>query len=332
MPTTRRIEVPGALAHIMAHSIEQRDLFVDDSDRNDFLQRLKEGLRKTGYKCYAWTLMDNHYHLLVRTNYLPMSKLMRALNGGYAQYYNKRHKRRGYLFQNRFKSVICQDQGYASQLIKYIHLNPLRAGKVRSLEQLESYSWCGHGFLIGKPGSIGESFQDRDECLVRFGKNRLEGVNNYRSYCDDNFCFDDLKCAGKLPETNNLEIKISCKGWPAVIGDSKYVKETLEKYKKNLNRKHRVSDYPYVLKTTMKSVCNTHKIEPYALFRRGRINMVTQARASFCYLVHELELIPCSVISEYLKISIGSVSRLAKQGRKRYHKELNQIPSPNINH
>ncbi|MDG5816763.1 transposase [Chitinispirillales bacterium ANBcel5] len=325
MPTTRRIESPGALAHIMAHSIDQRELFVDDSDRNDFLQRLKEGLRKTGYKCYAWTLMDNHYHLLVRTNYLPMSKLMRALNGGYAQYYNKKHKRRGYLFQNRFKSVICQDQGYAAQLIKYIHLNPLRAGKVKSLEQLERYSWCGHGFLLGNPGSMGESFQDRDECLVRFGNDELAGVNNYKAFCDDNFCFDSLKSAGKLPEEYNMEIKISCKGWPAVIGDPHFVRNALEKYKNNLNRKHRVSDYPLILQTIMESVCNEYKIKPSDVFKRGRLNKITDARAKFCFLAHKVELIPCTVIAEYLSISIGSVIRLSEQEDKN-KKALHQNP------
>ncbi|MFW6244545.1 MAG: transposase, partial [Fibrobacterota bacterium] len=168
MPRTNRIEAPGALAHIMAHCIEGKNLFIDDQDRNEFLSRLANYLNITGYKCFAWTLMDTHFHLLVQTNHLPMAMLMQPLNSGYARYYNKRHGRRGYLFQDRFKSVLCQDQNYAAQLIKYIHLNPLRAGMVKSLEQLGNWTWCGHGFLLGNETNRGKAFQNRKEALRRF--------------------------------------------------------------------------------------------------------------------------------------------------------------------
>lgn len=92
MPRMARLESPGSLFHIMAHSIEGKNLFLDDQDRNELLSRLAKGLADCGFQCYVWTLMDNHYHILIRTNHLPLSKLMRGLNGGYARYYNKSTK------------------------------------------------------------------------------------------------------------------------------------------------------------------------------------------------------------------------------------------------
>ena len=89
MPRMARIESPGSLFHIMAHSVEEKPLFADDLDKAEFLSRFEKGLAKSGYICYTWALMDNHYHLFVRASEKRLSKLMRGLNGGYAMYYNK---------------------------------------------------------------------------------------------------------------------------------------------------------------------------------------------------------------------------------------------------
>lgn len=230
MPRTKRFEPPCSIHHIMAHSIEGKDMFRDDEDRDEFIRRLQKGLKKTGFICYTWVLMNNHYHLFIRTNDKKLAELMRGLNGGYAQYYNKKYGKKGCLFQGRFKSVLCQDENYAAQLLKYINLNPLRAGIVRSLEELKTHTWCGHGFILGQSGSIGETFQNREWCLNRFGKSEKEAIKNYVQFLRQDYEEDCPEQAGKLPFAESIEIEKSCKGQPAMIGEAEWATKLFEKY------------------------------------------------------------------------------------------------------
>jgi len=134
----------------MARGIERRKLFRDDKDRNSFLERLAIILEETQTQCYAWALIPNHFHILLRTGPTPLSKVMRRLMTGYAVTFNKRHRRSGYLFQNRYKSVVCEEDPYLLELIRYIHLNPLRAKLVQDLKELDKYPWTGHSAIIGR--------------------------------------------------------------------------------------------------------------------------------------------------------------------------------------
>ena len=105
-----RIDAPGVLHHIICRGIERRCIFTDDNDREDFVNRLDTILSETSTLCYAWVLIPNHFHLLLRTGTTPISTVMRRLLTGYAVKFNHRHKRSGHLFQNRYKSIICQEQ------------------------------------------------------------------------------------------------------------------------------------------------------------------------------------------------------------------------------
>jgi len=134
MPRQARLDAPCILQHVMARGIERREIFKDDQDRQSFLDRLSIILEKTQTQCYAWALIPNHFHLLLRTSLTPLSKIMRRLMTGYAITFNKRHKRSGHLFQNRYKSIVCEEDPYLLELIRYIHLNPLRADLVKDLK------------------------------------------------------------------------------------------------------------------------------------------------------------------------------------------------------
>jgi len=133
----------------MARGIERRKLFLDDKDRESFLDRLAVILEEIQTQCYAWALIPNHFHLLLRTGPTPLSKVMRRLMTGYAVTFNKRHKRSGHLFQNRYKSIICEEDPYLLELIRYVHLNPLRAELVQDLNELDNYPWAGHIAILG---------------------------------------------------------------------------------------------------------------------------------------------------------------------------------------
>ncbi|MEW6114667.1 MAG: transposase, partial [Thermodesulfobacteriota bacterium] len=167
MPRKSRIDVAGALHHVMVRGIERGKVFRSDTDRNHFLERLGGILRETKTICYAWSLLPNHFHLLLRTGPVPISTVMRRLLTGYALWYNRRYRRHGHLFQNRFKSVLCQEDSYLLELVRYIHLNPIRVGLVGDLDELGGYGYCGHGVVMGE---LKRPWQDTGSVLAMFGE------------------------------------------------------------------------------------------------------------------------------------------------------------------
>jgi len=250
----------------------------------------------------------------LRLNEQPIHKLMRPLNGGYATWFNKRYKRKGYLFQDRYKSVLCQDQVYAQQLIRYVHLNPLRSGLVKNLNQLKNWKWCGHAFLIDQKNTLGSDFQERIQTLRRFGRTKLLAKENNLTYLKEGIESSSSEKAGWINMESAIELKGAEKGWPAVIGDPEFVRSAMNKHKVGTVRKHRTSDYNFVLKKIHKDVCMEFTITQEDLFKRARQSIRAKARSVFCYRAHIEELLPLSVISLYLNISIHSVSTLTKHG------------------
>ena len=123
MPRKARIDAPGALHHIICRGIDRQKIFVDDTDRDEFVRRLAAVVKDTQTFCYAWALIPNHFHLLLRTGAIPTTTVMQRVLTGYAGAFNRRHRRIGHLFHNRYKSILCQEDAYLLELTRYIHLN-----------------------------------------------------------------------------------------------------------------------------------------------------------------------------------------------------------------
>lgn len=136
-----RIEYDGALYHVLSRGNERNNIFRDDEDRRTFLDAIGEMAGRFGVDLFAYVLMDNHYHLLLRTNQANLSKSMQWLGVTYTRRFNNRHCRSGHLFQGRFKSIIVENDVYLMQLSCYIHRNPLRAGMV---SRLSDYPWSSY--------------------------------------------------------------------------------------------------------------------------------------------------------------------------------------------
>jgi len=126
-----RLEFPGAVYHITSRGNARQPIYLDDQDRLAFLEVLTEVVERYRWRCYAYCLMDNHYHLLIETPEANLSRGMRQLNGVYTQAFNRRHKRSGHLFQGRYKSILVEKESYLLELARYVVLNPVRAGVVR---------------------------------------------------------------------------------------------------------------------------------------------------------------------------------------------------------
>ncbi len=148
MARNPRIDFPGAVHHVYGRGIEKRNIYLDDRDRQEFLQRLRANISRWKIQCIAWALMDNHFHILVKSDSGNLPFFMRCLLTGYSLYFNERHARVGHLFQNRYKSRLITKESYLREAIRYIHLNPLRSGHLKSLEELKVYSWTGHREIL----------------------------------------------------------------------------------------------------------------------------------------------------------------------------------------
>ena len=255
MPRQARLDAPGLLQHVMARGIERRKLFRDDKDRKSFLDRLAIILEETQTQCYAWALIPNHFHLLLRMGQTPLSKVMRRLMTGYAVSFNRRYKRIGHLFQNRYKSVICEEDPYLLELIHYIHLNPLRAKLVQDLKDLDKYSWTGHSAILGKRGNplvpYPSSNKKREnpekslaektieDVLLRFGNKRGEAHRSYRQFVKnaiDQGRRPELQggglirsAGGKKSDLLGRKKEEREKGDERVLGSGDFVNETLSK-------------------------------------------------------------------------------------------------------
>ncbi len=132
----------------MCRGIEKAVIFRDDIDRKRFTEIVRATVRQTRTTCLAWSLMPNHSHQALQTGPTPISKVMHRINTAYACSFNARHGRVGPLYQGRFRSIPVESEAYLHELIRYIHLNPLRGGLVRNLEELAAYEWSGHAALV----------------------------------------------------------------------------------------------------------------------------------------------------------------------------------------
>ena len=209
MPRRAKLDAPSTLHHVIIRGIENRPIFADNIDREKFLTRLDRLVQETDTKIYAWALLPNHAHFLLRSGSKGLSNFMRRLLTGYAQEYNRRHKRNGHLFQNRYKSIVCQEEIYFQQLVRYIHLNPLRAGLVQDLKQLEDYKWSGHGILMGKREY---SWQDSKYVLSWFANTLRKARKIYQP-----FVADGVK-QGRRPDLVGGGLIRSVGGWSMVRG------------------------------------------------------------------------------------------------------------------
>jgi REP element-mobilizing transposase RayT len=172
-----RIEFSGALYHVTSRGNARQDIYEDDQDREVFLEYLSHTCERYQWWCHAYCLMSNHYHLLVETQHPTLSKGMKHINGSYTQYFNRRHDRMGHVFQGRFKGILVEKDAYLLELARYIVLNPVRAGIVRTAKDWPWSSYRATAGFIKAPdylvinlvlGGLGQRKKAAQEAYRRF--------------------------------------------------------------------------------------------------------------------------------------------------------------------
>ena len=323
MSRLARLDAPGVLHHIIIRGIERRKIFRDDKDRDNFIDRLSDLLPATQTACYAWAFIPTHAHFLFRSGTAGISNLMRRLLTGYAIYFNKRHRRHGQLFQNRYKSIICQEDMYFKELVRYIHLNPLRAKTVSDIKELNTYPYSGHSVLTGREK---HEWQDTKYVLLYFGKKVSESRKGYLSYVKKGVD------KGRRPELTGGGLVRSLGGWSMVkklrlkgqrikgderiLGDSEFVTALLSGAKEKFERGYELKKSGYDLKRISQIVSKIYDIETGDIYKKGRRKVQVEARDLLCYwAVRELG-ISCTELAKKLKMSQPGVGYAVNRGEK----------------
>ncbi len=241
MPRQSRIDTPRALHHIIARGIERGKIFRTNEDRYDFVEKLGNILKETETVCYAWALIPNHFHLLLRTGNVPVTTVMRRILTGHAVRFNRRHKRHGHVFQNRYKSILCQEDSYLLELVRYIHLNPLRAKFVDSMDQLDKYPFSGHSVTMGNSEVV---WQECGEVLKYFSKQKAAAKRKYREFVAKGIETgkrQDLTGGGLIRRSGGWqgikdakEADIHLKSDERILGNSDFVTEILSRAEESL--------------------------------------------------------------------------------------------------
>jgi putative transposase len=286
MPRQSRIDGAGAIHHIIVRGIEKRNIFKDDEDRDFFVRRLALILQETKTACYAWALIPNHFHLLLRTGSTDISTVMRRLLTGYAQHYNRRHKRHGHLFQNRYKSILCEEEDYLLELVRYIHLNPLRARLVSTMPELDAYPYCGHSAIM----NVKPSFADIDFILQQFDKRTRTARKLYREFVECGIGKGrrtDLTGGGLIRSSGGWEVLLTerskgfkSKGDECILGGGDFVERILQESDEALNNRLMLRLSGYDINRLADRVKEILGINP--LESPGRYHHAVKARRIFC--------------------------------------------------
>jgi len=336
MPRQPRLDAPGLLQHVMARGIERRKIFWDDKDRVSFLERFAVILEETQTQYYAWSLIPNHFHILLRTGPTPLSKTMRLLMTGYAVTFNKRHKRSGYLFQNRYKSVVCEEDSYLLELIRYIHLNPLRAKLVQDLKELDKYPWSGHSAILGRrknpmiPNPPNRSNQPEkslaektiEDVLLHFGETKKVARRRYRQFVKNGIE------QGKRPEFQGGGLVRSAggdkrgllgrkkeereKGDARILGSGNFVNEALSKAGEEWESQK--GPRPS-LKALINTISEAFDLSSQQLKSRSRRKPIVDARSVLVRVAVRNHSYKGIEVAEALSLSPSSVSRIVESGK-----------------
>jgi putative transposase len=323
MPRKARIDAPGALHHIICRGIEKRNIFRTAKDRNDLIERLATVLSETQTPCYAWALLPNHFHLLLRTGSVPLSIVMRRLLTGYVVSFNLRHRRHGHLFQNRYKSILCQDDAYLLELVRYIHLNPLRIGLVKSLEGLAGYPYTGHSVLLG---NWIRDWQDVDAVLGLFGKRSSSARKRYCAFVEKGIAMgrrSELTGGGLIRSAGGWKAfrsshrsRVHLKGDERILGDSDFVQAVLEAQNERFERSYQLQSLGYDFEKVLERVAQVFDLQSQDIVSSNKQPQRVKARSVLCYwAVKELDMRGTDV-GRLLGLGQPAVSRAAARGGK----------------
>ncbi len=219
-----RIEFEGAFYHIITRGNQKQKIFKDTGDFRKYLDILSRYKDKCKFYLYSYILMSNHVHLLIETTKVPLSKILQGVNQSYTLHFNRKYKTVGHLFQGRYKAILCDRDEYLLTLIKYIHLNPVRAGIVKTPEE---YQWSSQHSYAKK--TDGKDIIDTDQVLRMFSEDKTTARKLYREYMGN----------GLSAEKDEIYSTIDQR----ILGDERFADRIMGEYDESIELGRRVKEY-----------------------------------------------------------------------------------------
>jgi REP element-mobilizing transposase RayT len=322
MPRGARLDAPGTLHHVIIRGIERRKIVDDDNDRKNFISRMGDIAMDTGTAIYGWALMTNHAHILLRSSDAGLPTFMRRFLSGYAVTYNRRHKRYGHLFQNRYKSIICEEDPYFKELVRYIHLNPLRAGIVETLAKLDRYKWCGHSVVMNYHKN---EWQDRDFVLKWFDRKEGKSKRSYREFVKKGIPL------GKRPDLTGGGLIRSMGGWSIVksmrkvgvteasderiLGGGEFVSDLISQAEEKIKYQLPAKDLKNSIRKEIEKHCKREKVTIKMLRSGSRIRPLPKMRKELALKLVKEYGVSLAEAARQLGVSTSGVAQIIRRDR-----------------
>lgn len=320
MPRQPRLDTPGTLHHVIVRGLDRGLIARDDQDRSTLVSRLADQVRATGTTVFAWALLPNHAHLLVRSGPVGLPTFMRRLLTGYAVRFNRRHRRSGHLFQNRYKSIVCEEDAYFQELVRYIHLNPLRAGQVPDLVALAEHPWAGHAGILG---CAEQPFLDRWGVLGWFGASERDACQAYSRFVAEGIPL------GRQPNLVGGGLIRSRGGWsevravqargepqladPRILGDGDFVERMLRITEQHADAAPSRADRQAAALALIRSRCSEAGLTPEELGGGGRRRDLSKVRGELTVEIVRACGLPLADVARLLGLSTSGIAKTLRR-------------------
>jgi REP element-mobilizing transposase RayT len=288
MPRKPRIFYPGAVYHVILRGNAGQDIFFDDKDRRYFYRLLGEAQEKFGHRIHAFCLMPNHIHLASQMADVSLSRVMQNLSQRYTGWINFRQSRRGHVFQGRYKALLIDADSYLLELIRYLHLNPVRAGIT---ESVEDYPWSSYRAYLGAEKL---PWLTTDWVLAQFSSRQRTARNKFEAFIREGY-----------GEGRREEFYRGTKEG-RVLGDDRFFEEVVSLKGEKVR--------PQVtLERVLERVCQSYRIGMESLISAGRQHHPSEVRAMMSWIVRETKHLSLTELSKRLNRDISSLSVAARR-------------------
>ena len=313
------MDYPGAFNHVMIRGVGGFTIFRDDLDRFVFLDRARKQFDGEALRCMVWALMSNHGHLATQTGTNRLSRGMHALGTGYAGYFNRRHERQGHVFQNRYKSLLIEEETYLLRAVRYVMLNPIRGGIVRDLGELADYPWTSYPALLGRGSPrLGEV----DFTLRLFADGQGAARRQLRSWMLDGLRTPDpfeqlveMRSGRPTKEvTEALKVALIGERDSYVVGNGRFISSVLSGARAPKSAERGIADAEEKIAGLIARTCAEIGVEPEDLRAGRRSAQVCEVRAAVARLGVMVLGVSQTELAKELGVSRSGVHRALARG------------------
>lgn len=306
MARRARVHLPGALYHILSRGNQRQKIYKDEEDRRRFEALLGEVVKLRSLTLYAYVLMPNHFHLLLEVNRTPLSKVMQSLLYRYTRYYNQRYRKVGHLFQGRYRAILCDRDSYLMELIRYLHLNPVRAGLIGDPSR---YRWSSHRDYLRGKSQVGIAV---GRGLELWGERRGPALRTYRRFIRDGIA------EGHRAEYYDVKEQ-------QYLGDEGFIEDV----KRTVDEPEESLPVQITMTDVVKEIVRGAGVSDRVVLSKGRGRIGSRLRAEVAYVGREVGGISLTEVAKYLGRDLSTMSLALKRleeelrtdRRQRHHLE-----------